>query len=192
MWDLDHKEAWLWKNWCFHTVVLEKTLESPLDSKEIKLVNPKGNQSWLFIGRTDAKAEVPILWPPDAKNKLIRKDSDAGKDWVQEKGAEWIRWLDRITDSMDMSLNKLREIVKDREAWHATVHRVGKCWARLSNWTAAAAAVAKSLQSCPTLCDPIDGSPPGSPVPGILHPRTLEWGAISFSNVATEQQLETT
>ena len=145
----------------------EKTLESPLDSKKITLVNPKGNQSWLFIGRTDAKAEVPILWPPDVKNKLIRKDSDAGKDWVQEKGAERIRWLDCITDSMDMNLNKLQEIVKDREAWHATVHRVEKCWARLSNWTVAAAAAAKWLQSCPTLCDPIDGSPPGSPVPAF-------------------------
>ena len=163
-----------------------------LDSKEIKAVNPKGKQSWLFIGRNDAKAEVPILRPPDVKNKLIRKDSDAGKDWVQEKGAERIRWLDCITDSMDMNLNKLQEIVKDREAWHATVHIVEKCWARLSNWTVAAAAAAQWLQSCPTLCDPIDSSPPGSPVPGILQARTLEWVAISFSKVATEQQLETT
>ena len=79
--ELDHKEVWVLKNWCFQTVVLEKALEGPLDSKEIKLVNPKGNQSWIFIGRTDAEAEVPILWPPDAKSQLIRKDPDAGKDW---------------------------------------------------------------------------------------------------------------
>ena len=100
MWELDHKEAWAPKNWCFWTVVLEKTLESPLDCKEIKLVNPKGNQSWIFIGRTDAKAEVLILWPPDVKNWLLRKDPDAGKDWRQEeKGMTedemvgWHHWL---------------------------------------------------------------------------------------------------
>ena len=83
MWQLDHKESWALKNWCFWTVVLEKTLESPLDCK-IKPVNPKGNQSWIFIGRINAEADTPILWPPDAKNWLIRKHSDAGKDWRQE------------------------------------------------------------------------------------------------------------
>ena len=85
MWELDHKESWALKNWCFWTVVLEKTLESPLDFKEIKPVHPKGNQSWIFIGRTDAEAETPILWPPDAKNQLNGKDPDAGKDWRQEE-----------------------------------------------------------------------------------------------------------
>ena len=85
MWELDHKESWVLKNWCFWTVVLLKTLESPLDCKEIKLVNPKGNQSWIFIGRTDAEAEAPILWPPDEKNWLIGKDPDAGKDRRQEE-----------------------------------------------------------------------------------------------------------
>ena len=101
MWGLDHKESWALKNWCFWTVVLEKTLENLLDSKEIKPVNPKGNQSWIFIGRTDAKAETPIFWPPDVKNWLIRKDPDAGKDWrLEEKGATedetvgWHHWLD--------------------------------------------------------------------------------------------------
>ena len=100
MWDLDHKEGWLLKNWCFSTVVLEKTLEGPLDCKEIKPANPKGNQSWLFIGRTDAEAETPILWPPDVKRRLIRKDPDAGKDWGQEekqvaedKMVGWHHWL---------------------------------------------------------------------------------------------------
>ena len=97
MWELDYKESWAPKNWCFWTVVLEKTLESPLDCKEI---NPKGNQSRVFIGRTDAEAEAPILWPPDAKNWFIRKDPDAGKDWRWEKGMTedemvgWHHWLD--------------------------------------------------------------------------------------------------
>ena len=85
MWELDHKESWVLKNWCFWTVVLEKTLESPLDCKEIQLVHPKGNQSWIFIGRTDAEAETPILWPPNAKNWLIGKDHDVGRDWRQEE-----------------------------------------------------------------------------------------------------------
>ena len=100
MWDLDHKDSWAPKNWCFWTVVLEKTLENPLNCKQIKPVNPKGNQPWIFIGRTDAEAETPIHWPPDAKNQLIRKDPDAGTDWRQEeKGATedemfgWHHWL---------------------------------------------------------------------------------------------------
>ena len=86
MWELDYKESWAPKNWCFWTVVLEKTLESPLDSKKIQPVHPKGNQSWIFTGKTDAKAETPIFWPPDAKNWLIWKYPDAGKDWRQEEG----------------------------------------------------------------------------------------------------------
>ena len=81
MWELDHKESWALKNWCFWTVVMEKTLESPLDCKEIQPVHPKGNQSWIFIGRTDAEAKTPIIWPPDVKNGLTGKDPDAGKDW---------------------------------------------------------------------------------------------------------------
>ena len=102
MWELDHKEDWVPKNWCFQTVVLEKTLESPLDSKDIKPVNPKGNQSWISIGRTDAKAEAAILWPPDAKNWLIGKYPDAGKDWRQEeKGMtedEMVRWHHQLNE----------------------------------------------------------------------------------------------
>ena len=85
MWELEQKESWVPENWCFWTVVLEKTLESPLDSKEVKPVHPKGSQSWIFTGRTDAEAEAPILWPPDAKNWLIRKDPDAGEDWRREE-----------------------------------------------------------------------------------------------------------
>ena len=101
MWKLDYKESWAPKNWCFWAVVLEKTLESPLDFKEIQPVHPKGNQSWLFIGRTDAKAETPIVWPPDTKNWLFGKDPDAGNDWRQEEKrmikdemVRWHHWLD--------------------------------------------------------------------------------------------------
>ena len=100
MWELDHKESWVLKNWCFWTVVLEKTLESPLDSKEIQQVHPKGNQSWIFIGRTDAETEAPIVWPSDVKNWLFGKDPDPGKDWGQEeKGIlkdEIVGWHHRL------------------------------------------------------------------------------------------------
>ena len=99
MWELDYKESWAPKNWCFWTVVLEKTLESPLDCKEIQLVNPKGNQPWIFIGRIDAEAQTPLLWPPDAKNWLLGKDPDSGKDWGQEKGTtedEMDGWHQRL------------------------------------------------------------------------------------------------
>ena len=136
MWELAYKESWALKNWRFGTVVLEKTLESPLDSKEIKPVNPKGNQSCIFTGRTDAEAGTLILWPPDVKNEFIWKDPDAGKDWGQEeKGIRedemvgWHHWLNGL------NLSKLWQLVMDREAWHAAVHGVTKSRTWLSNWT---------------------------------------------------------
>ena len=124
----EHRGTDAFELWCWRRLV------SPLDCKEIKPVHPKGNQLWIFMGRTDAEAEAPLLEPSDAKNWLIGKDADAGKDWGQEeKGWQRNRWLDIIIDSMNVSLSKFREIVKDREAWHATVHGIIKNQTQPSN-----------------------------------------------------------
>ena len=115
MWELDLKDVWALKNWFFWTVVLEKTLESPLDCKEIKQVNPKGKQPWIFIGRIDADAEAPILWPLDVKSRLIGKDPEAREDWRWGKKGMTEDEIDGLTDSKDMSWSKLQKILKDRE-----------------------------------------------------------------------------
>ena len=118
----------------------------PLDCKEIKPVNPKGNQPWIFIGRTDAdaEAEAPVVWPPDVESWLLGKDPDAGKDWRQKKGTTKIRWLDGITDSVNTGLSKLREVVRDRETWSASVLGVTKSQRQPSHWTTTTTILAKS------------------------------------------------
>ena len=203
VWELDHKEGWVLKNWCFWAV-LKKTLENPLNSKKIKPVNPKGNKTWIFPGRTEAEVEAPIFWPHDAKSQLTGKNPDVGKDCGQEeKGTredEIVGWHHQLNghefgqtqgDSegqgslaccspwgckeLDMT-----EGLNNNNNIHGSKKK--KEWKRMSIVYVNYAAAAKSLQSCPTLCNPTDGSSPGSPVPGILQARILQWVAIAFSN----------
>ena len=156
MWELDHKESWVPKNWCFQTVVLERTLESPLDCMDIQPVHPIGNQSWIFIGKTDAEAESPILWPPDVKKWLIWKDPDAGKDWRQEgKGTTgWDDWM--------ASATQLTWVWVDSGCWWWTGRpgvlrfigswRVRRNWATELNWTLLSFHVTLSIHLTLSLC----------------------------------------
>ena len=136
MLELDYKESWELKNWCVWTVVFEKTLESPLDCKEIQPVHPKGNQSWIFIGRTDAETETPIFGHMMRRTDSLEKTLMMRKiEGGRRRGQQRMRWLDGITDMMNMSLSRPWKLVVDREAWHAAVQRVTKIQTWLSNWT---------------------------------------------------------
>ena len=136
MWELDYKERWVPKNWCLWTVVLEKTLESPLDCKEIQPLNSEGNQSWIFIARTDVEAETPyfshLMWRADSFEKTMMLGKIEGR---RRRGWQRMRWLDGINDSMDMGFGRFQELVIDREASCAAIYGVAKSWTRLSNWT---------------------------------------------------------
>ena len=138
MWELDYKESWAPKNWCFWTMVLEKTLESPSDSKEIQPVHPKWDQSWVFIGRTDVEAETPILWPPDAKSWLFWKDPDAGKDWGQEeKGKtedEMVGWHHRLNGFEFLNCESWWWTGRPGMLWFMGSQGVGHNWATELNW----------------------------------------------------------
>ena len=143
-WELDHKEGWALKNWCFWMVVIEKTLESPLDCKETKPVNPKGNQPWMLTERTVAELKLQyfghIVWRADFLEKTLMLGKTEGKRRMKQQR---MRWVDSLTNSMDMSLSNLGDIVEDRRAWCATVHRVTKSWNQLSDWTTSYTLVSK-------------------------------------------------
>ena len=173
MWELDHKEGWAPNNWYFQTVVLEKTLETPLDSKEIKPVNPRGNQSWIFIGKDDAEAEALILRPPDVKKRpwcweRLRAGGD-GDD------GGWDGWM-----APDVTERLNNNIIVN---WSiSTFSSIGFCFTHSKSLLFGVCFVVLVANSCPILCDPMDCSPPGSSVHRISQARILEWVAISFSS----------
>ena len=189
MWELDCEESWAPKNWCFWTVVLEKTLGSPLDCKEIQPVHPKGDQSWVFIGRTDVEAETLLLWPRDVKNWVIGNDPDGGKDWGQEKGMtedEMVGCHHRLDGhgfGWTPGISNKQGGLTCCSSWG---HRVRHEWA-----TELKESESEVTQLCLTLCDPMDCSLQGSSIRGIFKARVLEWVAISFSRGSSRPRDQT-
>ena len=190
MWVLDCEESWVLKNWCFWTMVLEKTLEGPLDCKEIQPVHPKGDQSWVFIGRTDAKVETPIIWPPHAKSWLIGKDPDAGRDWGQEETgttehemAGWHHRLDAHEFGWTPGAGDGQGGLVFCDSWG----RKESDTTEWLNWTEPLLSGVRGCmhQSCPTLCDSMVCSLLGSSVHGILQARILDWVAMPTLKVAS-------
>ena len=178
MWELDSKESWVPKNWCFWTVVLEKALESPLDCKEIQPVHPKGNQSWIFIGRLMLKLKLQYFGHLMRRTDSLEKTLMLGKiEGGRRRGWQRMRWLDGITVSMDMSLSKLRKLVMDREAWRAAVHGITKNWTQLSDWT--------DIDNEAVPCSRWDLSPPSR-----VQTQAPAQGALSLNHVTLREVLD--
>ena len=188
MWELDYKYSWVPKNWCFWTVVLEKTLKSPLDCKEIQPVYPLANQPCIFIGRPDSEAEIPILWPPDVKNWLIWKDPDTGKDWRQEEKGMTDGWVASSAPGTWVWISSWSWWRTGRPGMLQSMRLQKSDTTERLNWTELMYACLLVAQSDLILCKPMDWSPADSSAYGILQTKILESVAISFPQVSSQHR----